>query len=70
VVSFADDTPLGLLQGLQPDLLVKGGDYESKEDIVGWDIVQGYGGEVRLLDRVDSLSTTAIVDRIQGQAGD
>ena len=70
VVSFADDTPLGLLQVLQPDLLVKGGDYESKEDIVGWDIVQGYGGEVRLLDRVDSLSTTAIVDRIQGQAGD
>lgn len=70
VVSFADDTPLGLLQGLQPDLLVKGGDYESKEDIVGWDVVQGYGGEVRLLDRVDSLSTTAIVDRIQGQAGD
>jgi D-beta-D-heptose 7-phosphate kinase/D-beta-D-heptose 1-phosphate adenosyltransferase len=70
VVSFADDTPLGLLQVLQPDLLVKGGDYQSKEDIVGWDIVQAYGGEVQLLDRVDSLSTTAIVNRIQGEAGD
>jgi D-beta-D-heptose 7-phosphate kinase/D-beta-D-heptose 1-phosphate adenosyltransferase len=70
VVSFADDTPLDLLQVLQPDLLVKGGDYQSKEDIVGWDIVQAYGGEVQLLDRVDSFSTTAIVNRIQGETGD
>jgi len=70
VVSFADDTPRSLLQVLQPDLLVKGGDYQSKEDIVGWDIVQAYGGEVQLLDRVDELSTTAIVNRIQGEAAD
>ena len=70
VVSFADDTPRGLLQVLQPDLLVKGGDYQSKEDIVGWDIVEAYGGEVQLLGVVDNLSTSAIVNRIQGEGAD
>jgi bifunctional ADP-heptose synthase (sugar kinase/adenylyltransferase) len=32
--------------------------------------VEGYGGEVRVLDLVDSLSTTAIVERIQGEGQD
>lgn len=65
VVSFDDDTPRPLLQALQPDILVKGGDYEGKEAVVGWEIVEGYGGEVKVLGVVDDLSTTAIVSRIQ-----
>ena len=67
VVCFRDDTPRPLLRALQPDVLVKGGDYPDKQAVVGWEIVEEYGGEVRVLDVVDSLSTTAIVNRIQGE---
>lgn len=69
VVCFTEDTPRSLLETLQPDILVKGGDYAGKEEVVGWEIVEGYGGEVRVLGLVDNLSTTAIVTRIQ-QEGD
>jgi len=69
VVSFPDDTPRPLLEVLRPDILVKGGDYAGKEDVVGWDIVEGYGGEVQVLGMVDSVSTTAIVTRIKGEGG-
>jgi D-beta-D-heptose 7-phosphate kinase/D-beta-D-heptose 1-phosphate adenosyltransferase len=65
VVCFDDDTPIPLLQTLQPDILVKGGDYTGKEQVVGWEIVEGYGGEVQVLGVVDSVSTTAIVTKIQ-----
>ncbi|MEH6580554.1 MAG: bifunctional D-glycero-beta-D-manno-heptose-7-phosphate kinase/D-glycero-beta-D-manno-heptose 1-phosphate adenylyltransferase HldE [Halioglobus sp.] len=64
VVCFEDDTPEPLLHALKPDILVKGGDYDKK-GVVGWEIVESYGGEVRPLDFVDDLSTTAIVEKIQ-----
>lgn len=63
VVSFSGDTPEELLEQLRPDILVKGGDY-SKEQVVGWQIVEGYGGEVKVLSFFDNLSTTAIVEKI------
>ena len=65
VLSFADDTPRPLLRALQPDILVKGGDYQDKTGVVGWEIVEEYGGEVKVLGFVDSVSTTAIVNKIQ-----
>jgi D-beta-D-heptose 7-phosphate kinase/D-beta-D-heptose 1-phosphate adenosyltransferase len=65
VVGFEEDTPEQLLKLLKPDVLVKGGDYGVAE-VIGADIVKGYGGEVRVLSLVDDVSTTAIVDRIQG----
>jgi D-beta-D-heptose 7-phosphate kinase/D-beta-D-heptose 1-phosphate adenosyltransferase len=65
VLCFADDTPERLLELIKPDILVKGGDY-GKEEVVGWEIVEGYGGEVRALDFLDDCSTTAIVEKIQG----
>ena len=65
VVCFGEDTPRQLLHALQPDVLVKGGDYRDKEGVVGWEIVEAYGGEVRLLDFVDEVSTSAIVSRIR-----
>jgi D-beta-D-heptose 7-phosphate kinase/D-beta-D-heptose 1-phosphate adenosyltransferase len=65
VVGFEEDTPEQLLAMLKPDVLVKGGDYDVA-DVVGGDIVAGYGGEVRVLSLVEDVSTTAIVDRIQG----
>ncbi len=67
VVCVADDTPRPLLEVLKPDVLVKGGDYAGKEEVVGWEIVEGYGGEVKVLGLVEDLSTTAIVSRIQAE---
>ncbi|MEM1111958.1 MAG: bifunctional D-glycero-beta-D-manno-heptose-7-phosphate kinase/D-glycero-beta-D-manno-heptose 1-phosphate adenylyltransferase HldE [Pseudomonadota bacterium] len=63
VVCFSEDTPIPLLHSLQPDILVKGGDYD-KEGVVGWEVVEAYGGEVRALQFVENVSTTAIVDKI------
>jgi D-beta-D-heptose 7-phosphate kinase/D-beta-D-heptose 1-phosphate adenosyltransferase len=63
VISFDDDTPEALLERLRPDVLVKGGDY-SKEQVVGWQIVEGYGGNVKVLSFFQDLSTTAIVEKI------
>lgn len=65
VVVFAQDTPRELLRILEPDVLVKGGDYADKKSVVGWELVEAYGGTVRVLDFVDDVSTTAIVDRIR-----
>jgi D-beta-D-heptose 7-phosphate kinase/D-beta-D-heptose 1-phosphate adenosyltransferase len=64
VVGFTEDTPDALLQALQPDVLVKGGDY-GIDEVVGSEIVRGYGGRVHVLSLVEDCSTTAIVSRIQ-----
>jgi D-beta-D-heptose 7-phosphate kinase/D-beta-D-heptose 1-phosphate adenosyltransferase len=64
VLSFTEDTPRPLLRALQPEVLAKGGDYD-KEGVVGWEIVEEYGGEVKVLAFVENVSTTAIVTKIQ-----
>lgn len=64
VTSYADDTPERLLKKLQPDVLVKGGDY-GMDGVVGAEIVQAYGGEVRVLGLTKGVSTTAIIDRMK-----
>ena len=66
VVSFDEDTPENLLHDLKPDMLVKGGDYDYK-GVVGWAIVESYGGEVKVLNFVDDLSTSAIVEQIKNE---
>jgi len=66
VLVFGDDTPERLLELVRPDILVKGGDYQ-KEQVVGWEIVEAYGGQVQALDFLDDCSTTAIVEKIQGE---
>ena len=60
VVLFTDDTPLSLIQIVQPDVLVKGGDYEGKE-VVGSDIAS----ELKLVQFVDGKSTTKTIEKIQ-----
>jgi D-beta-D-heptose 7-phosphate kinase/D-beta-D-heptose 1-phosphate adenosyltransferase len=62
VVVFDDDTPIPLLERLRPDVLVKGGDY-TVETVVGGDVVQEYGGEVRLAVFVDGHSSSAMIAR-------
>ena len=64
VTSFVDDTAERLLERIQPDVLVKGGDY-SVDEVVGADIVRRYGGDVRVLALVDDLSTTSIAEKIK-----
>ena len=43
VVVFEEDTPIGLIEAIRPDVLVKGGDY-TPETIVGRELVESYGG--------------------------
>jgi D-beta-D-heptose 7-phosphate kinase/D-beta-D-heptose 1-phosphate adenosyltransferase len=66
VTSYGDDTPERLLGLIKPDVLVKGGDY-TEQQVVGWEIVKAYGGEVRSLSFFDNCSTTAIVNKILAQ---
>jgi len=60
IVIFDDDTPLNLLKLLQPDILVKGGDYKV-EDVIG----REYAARVELIDFVDGYSSTSIIDRLR-----
>jgi D-beta-D-heptose 7-phosphate kinase/D-beta-D-heptose 1-phosphate adenosyltransferase len=63
VVLFDEDTPYDLIQTLRPDVITKGADYNRKEDVIGWDIVEAYGGCVRLLDLVEGRSSTDLIHR-------
>ena len=58
VTWFEEDTPVSLLKKLKPDLLVKGGDYSSEEEVVGWEEVKKAGGEVAVLRLIPGRSTT------------
>jgi rfaE bifunctional protein nucleotidyltransferase chain/domain len=63
VTFFNSDTPLDLIHFIQPDVLVKGGDYQPK-DIAGYDIVKARGGEVVTIDFIDGYSTTSLLNRL------
>ena len=65
VVVFDQDTPLELVQRLQPDVIVKGGDY-SPETIVGADVVTARGGRVVVVPLVAGQSTTSIIEKLRG----
>ncbi len=60
VVLFEEDTPYELIKAVQPDVLVKGADYEGKE-VVGSDIAK----EVKLIDFVEGRSTTSTIEKIR-----
>ena len=62
VVIFAEDTPLRLIEVLEPDVLVKGADY-TVETVVGAEWVLARGGRVLLADLLPGHSTTATVKR-------
>ncbi len=67
VVAFEEDTPQRLIAQVLPDLLVKGGDYKP-EDIAGSKEVWANGGEVRVLNFEDGLSTTNIIKAIRAKS--
>ena len=65
VVLFSDDTPYELIRAIEPDALVKGGDYEGKQ-IVGSDVA----GETRLVKFVEGCSTSQVIARIRNPSGE
>jgi len=60
VVVFDEDTPLELIRRLHPDVLVKGADY-ARDNIVGADEVEGWGGRVVRVPVVQGRSTTDLL---------
>ena len=65
VIVFSEDTPVSLLESLQPDVLVKGADYKIDE-VVGADVVRAYGGEIKLAKLVPGQSSTAVIAKMSG----
>ncbi|MFZ5728296.1 MAG: bifunctional heptose 7-phosphate kinase/heptose 1-phosphate adenyltransferase, partial [Pseudomonadota bacterium] len=59
--------PLKLIEAARPDVLIKGADY-TEAQVVGADLVKGWGGEVRLAEIVQGFSTTAAIARMQEKA--
>jgi D-beta-D-heptose 7-phosphate kinase/D-beta-D-heptose 1-phosphate adenosyltransferase len=66
VTLFEQDTPLQLVQLLQPDVIVKGGDY-SPDTVVGANEVRARGGDVVIIPLTPGHSTTSTIDRLRGR---
>ena len=71
VLLFDENTPLAVIEALQPDILAKGADYDplekdatSKKYIVGSDIILKKGGTVHAIEFEDGFSTTATIEKI------
>lgn len=64
VTSFDDPTPLALIERLRPDVLIKGADY-TREGVVGGDLVESWGGKVRLATFEDGYSTTRTIEKMK-----
>ncbi len=67
VVAFSEDTPQRLIERVSPDILAKGGDYTVAQ-IAGAQHVLDQGGEVKIIDFQEGLSTSAIIKTIQEQS--
>ncbi len=64
VVPFSEDTPERIICAVEPDILVKGGDYKP-EQIAGHQCVTAAGGEVKVLGFADGVSTSRIIEAIR-----
>lgn len=68
VVPFSEDTPQRLIANILPNMLVKGGDY-TVEQIAGGSEVIAAGGEVKVLNFEEGISTTEIINTIRLEDG-
>ena len=68
VTVFDEPDPLGIIEELEPDVLVKGGDW-TEDAIIGGDFVKAAGGEVRSIPYREGLSTSRIIRRILERFG-
>jgi rfaE bifunctional protein nucleotidyltransferase chain/domain len=66
IVLFDEETPYELIKKVQPDFLVKGGDYRP-ENIVGFDVVKERGGKILTIPLTDGYSSTGIINKISGK---
>jgi rfaE bifunctional protein nucleotidyltransferase chain/domain len=66
VVIFDEDTPAELVAALQPDVIVKGGDYRP-EDVAGGEVVRARGGRVVIIPLTAGHSTTATIARLRAE---
>ena len=64
VTLFEQDTPLELVEALQPDVIVKGGDY-APDTVVGANVVRARGGEVVIIPLTPGHSTTSTIERLR-----
>ncbi len=64
VVVFDEDTPIELIRAIRPEVLVKGADYRI-DQVVGAELVQGYGGRILLADLLQGHSTTGTIARVE-----
>jgi D-beta-D-heptose 7-phosphate kinase/D-beta-D-heptose 1-phosphate adenosyltransferase len=67
VVPFEEATPETLIQAARPNVLIKGADY-TLDGVVGRELVESWGGQVRLADFVEGHSTTATISKLAKQA--
>ena len=63
VVIFNEDTPKEIILELKPDIQAKGGDYKEDE-IPEKEALESYGGELRILSKVDCDSTTELISKL------
>jgi D-beta-D-heptose 7-phosphate kinase/D-beta-D-heptose 1-phosphate adenosyltransferase len=63
VVLFDEPTPIEVIRAVRPDVLTKGADYQTKQNVVGWDEVESWGGRVELIDLVEGRSTTRVIEQ-------
>ena len=64
VIIFDEDTPLELINQLEPDVLIKGGDYNA-DTIVGAKETIGRGGSVEIISIVEGFSTTGLIEKMK-----
>jgi rfaE bifunctional protein nucleotidyltransferase chain/domain len=64
VTIFAEDTPYALIRVVEPDVLVKGGDWKAA-NIVGADLVRARGGTVKSLPFAKGYSTTSLIRKMR-----
>jgi D-beta-D-heptose 7-phosphate kinase/D-beta-D-heptose 1-phosphate adenosyltransferase len=67
VTIFEEDTPAQLIAIVEPDVLVKGGDY-TEATVVGADVVRARGGRVVIIPLLEGRSTSALIARIRAMA--
>ena len=63
VIIFNEENPLKLIKKLKPSILVKGADY-TKEQVIGGEFVESYGGEIKLVKLTKGKSSSKIINKL------
>jgi bifunctional ADP-heptose synthase (sugar kinase/adenylyltransferase) len=67
VVTFAEPTPVAMLEALRPDVFAKGGDYSGSR-LPEEDAIAAWGGELVLLPYLEGRSTTNLAEEVRRRA--